>query len=107
MLQSLPTRSLIPLPQQGGGHPKWRRDGKELLFLSSDNYMMAVDVSPYGGALRLGVPQPLFHAEPIERLGPMYDVSADGKKFIITKLNASEEGRPLTLVQNWTAEIRK
>jgi len=92
---------------QGGGHPKWRRDGKELFFLSSDNYMMAVDVSPSGDALRLGVPHALFHAEPIERLGPMYDVSADGKKFIITKLDANEEGRPLTLVQNWTAEMKK
>lgn len=92
---------------QGGGHPKWRRDGKELFFLSSDNYMMAVDVSPSGDALRLGVPHALFHAEPIERLGPMYDVTADGKKFIITELDANEEGRPLTLVQNWTAEIKK
>jgi hypothetical protein len=69
--------------------------------------MMAVDVSPSGDALRLGLPHALFHAEPIERLGPMYDVSADGKKFIITKLDANEEGRPLTLVQNWTAEMKK
>jgi hypothetical protein len=92
---------------QGGGHAKWRRDGKELFFLSSDNYMMAVDVNLSGNALRLGVPHSLFHAEPIERLGPMYVVSADGKKFIITKLDANEEARPLTLVQNWPAELKK
>ena len=39
--------------------------------------MMAIDVSLSGDALRLRVPHPLFHAEPIERLEPMYDVSAD------------------------------
>ena len=69
--------------------------------------MMAVDVSPYRDGLRLGVPHALFHAEPIERLGPIYDVTADAKKFIINKLDTNEEGRPLTLVLNWPAELKK
>ena len=92
---------------QGGGHAKWRHDGRELFFLSAENSMMAVDVSLGGTRPQLGVPHPLFHAERIERLGQMYDVAANGKKFIINKLDTREEGRPLTLVQNWTAEIRK
>ena len=84
-----------------------RQDGRELFFLSLENSMMAVDVSLGGTRPLLGVPHPLFHAERIERLGQMYDVAANGKEFIINKLERREEGRPLTLVQNWTAEIRK
>jgi len=40
------------------------------------------------------------------RGGMTYDVSADGQKLVIDD-GASDNARPLTLVQHWTALLRK
>jgi eukaryotic-like serine/threonine-protein kinase len=91
----------------GGSTPKWRRDGKELFFLDPQDNMVAVDVTTPGNTVKLGAPHALFQAVGIQRdFGP-YDVSADGKKFLINSGNLKEGTNPVTLVQNWTAELKK
>ncbi len=44
------------------GLPVWRRDGKELYFLSLGGKLTAVDVQEKGASLELGTPQELFQA---------------------------------------------
>ena len=91
----------------GGEFPKWRRDSKELFFLDLAGNLAAVDVSPFGSAVQMGTPHALFHATGIRgSLGP-YTVTADGKKFLVNSGDVKEESQPLTLVQNWPAEIKK
>src|ERR1700722_8940198 len=91
----------------GGTTPKWRRDGKELFFLDPQDNMVAVDVNTSGNAVKLGAPHTLFQAVGIQRdFGP-YDVTADGKKFLINSGNLKEGIEPVTLVQNWPAELKK
>jgi serine/threonine protein kinase len=90
----------------GGTTPKWRRDGKELFFLDPLDNIVAVDVNTSGKAVKLGAPHTLFQAVGIQRdFGP-YDVSADGKKFLINS-GLKEGTEPVTLVQNWLAELKK
>jgi hypothetical protein len=36
-----------------------------------------------------------------------FDVTADGKKFLIHSGGQKEGNEPLTLVQNWPAELKK
>jgi Tol biopolymer transport system component len=92
----------------GGGHvPKWRRDGKELLFLDLSDNLVAVDVNTLGNSPRLGAPHVLFHAAGIQARQGAYDVTGDGKKFLVNISDVKEESQPLTLVQNWTAELRR
>jgi len=86
---------------------KWRRDGKELFFLDSANNLMAVDVDTSGKAVRLGVPHALFQAVSVQRQAGAFDVTADGKKFLINSGNQKEGNEPFTLVQNWPAELKK
>ena len=50
----------------GGEQPRWRADGKELFYLSSDGRMMATNVEPAAG-FRAGPPVPLFQAHPGSR----------------------------------------
>jgi serine/threonine protein kinase/Tol biopolymer transport system component len=91
----------------GGTAPKWRRDGKELFFLDLADNIVAVDVNTSGSAVKLGAPHTLFQAVGIQRdFGP-YDVTADGKKFLINSGNLKEGTEPITLVQNWPAELKK
>ena len=41
--------------------PRWRRDGKELFYISGDSKMMSVEVNTISG-FNVGIPRVLFHA---------------------------------------------
>jgi len=91
----------------GGSAAHWRRDGKELFFLDSTDKIVAVDVNLFGKAPQLGVPHTLFQAGAIQRQNGPFDVTADGKKFLMNIGNLKEGSDPLTLVLNWPAELKK
>ena len=44
----------------GGMQPEWRRDGKELFYLSADRKIMAVPIATDGRTVTVATPQPLF-----------------------------------------------
>jgi Tol biopolymer transport system component len=105
-----------PFPMASGGkwkigsgsQSRWRRDGKELFYISTDSKLMAVDVTT-SPAFKSGTPKVLFQA-PIwggARFVNRYDVTADGKKFLINVLLAEETIRPITVVLNWEAGLKK
>ena len=88
-----------------GGHcPRWRGDGKEIFYLSLDNQMMAAEVEEQGNGIEVRRAQALFRAGIAVPYFP-YDVTPDGKKFVINTL--SEQNTPLTLVVNWTTNLKK
>ena len=96
--------------RDGGDQPRWGRDGKELFYLSLDGKLMAVNVAE-GPKFRAGVPESLFQALVVRGrreslLGVLrWDVAPDGKHFLINTVKTSSE--PLTVVLNWTAELKK
>jgi eukaryotic-like serine/threonine-protein kinase len=46
----------------GGGYPRWRRDGREIFYLTPDNLMMAAEVELKGNSFETRKAQPLFRA---------------------------------------------
>ncbi len=93
---------------QGGTFPLWRSDGRELFYFSEpQNSMMAVSVDEKAEDISLGSPRALFQlVNKTEITGP-FDVTADGRRFLITETNFSAGTVPLTLVTNWDAELKK
>jgi serine/threonine protein kinase len=93
---------------EGGRWPRWRRDGKELYFVSSRNEMMAAQITEKGESLEVGPPERLFAYRPalrIFRAGMInYDVAVDGKRFLLD-VAADENTKPLTLVSNWSSLV--
>jgi serine/threonine protein kinase len=90
----------------GGDYPRWRRDGKELFYLSLDNKITAVEVKASGSSFSIGAVRPLFETRANRSMVGAYDVTADGQRFVI----AYEPGQPnatITLVENWDAELKK
>jgi Tol biopolymer transport system component len=90
----------------GGCYARWRRDGKELFYISADNKIMAAEVKSEGSSFGIGAVKPLFETRVYRSTFGGYDVSADGQRFII----CYEPGQPnvaITLVQNWDAELKK
>jgi len=99
-----------PISLEGGMFPRWRRDGKEIFYASPDGQLMAAEIVARNGTLDVGKAQGLFNVVTSSAGiggGMTYDVSADGQKFLVVDDGASDKARPLTLVQNWTALLRK
>ncbi len=59
-------------------------------------------------ALTLGTPHPLFDGTAVGVwLGAGYDVTADGKRFVmIQSLNPEAAGSGITVIENWYAEFK-
>jgi Tol biopolymer transport system component len=95
---------------QGGRDPEWRRDGKELYFLSLAGAITAVDVSGTAGTdLVLGPPKTLFAGILADdsQIGHNYSVSADGQRFLIRKTVRAGELPATTVFMNWTSTFAK
>lgn len=82
----------------GGYSPRWRRDGKELFYITADNRLMSVSVRP-GKTFESDNPTALF------KLGNSrsgYDVTADGKRFLFSTPVTQSQSSPFAVVANWT-----
>ena len=94
----------------GGEQPRWRGDGKELFYLSSDGKMMAAPVT-IGAHFDAGTPIALFQAAPLQPFALpdqfIYDVSRDGQRFLIITPVKQAETAPMSVVLNWTAKLNK
>jgi Tol biopolymer transport system component len=105
--------SVVPFPgpggrrqvSSGGNRPQWRLDGKELFYETGTRDLMAAEVIDHGGVLEIGKTQKLFGG--LDRNARAWTPSADGQKVLVAEQPGSEAARPLTLLQNWTAAIRK
>jgi Tol biopolymer transport system component len=89
----------------GAAHPRWTRDGRELLYLSGDRRLMSTSVrtSP---SLELGNQTALF--TPGGKWGWMnFEVSPDSKRFLAVVPEIMADELPLTVVANWAAELPK
>jgi hypothetical protein len=93
---------------QSGSRPHWRGDNKELFYYSYfQNSMVAVNVEEKGvGEISLGVPQTLFPLSSPYSTFFGFDVTPDGKRFLISTVNFPTASIPLTLVTNWKAELK-
>lgn len=70
----------------GGGEPRWRRDGRELFYLALDGTLMAVPVKADPTFVN-GAAIPLFPTPLTVRSGGSpafrYDVTPDGQRFLL------------------------
>ena len=92
----------------GGGDPRWRRDGRELYFISADRKLMAVDVKA-DATFQAGAPEALFdvRVSGLVDVRGHYAVTADGRRFLVNRLAEAGGSSPMTVVLNWTAALRK
>jgi WD40 repeat protein len=93
----------------GGRQPRWRADGKELFYIGLDGKLMAVDTKtkPTFQAL---TPHPLFTAPAIvgaTNVEFRYDVTRDGKRFLMVDALVGDPSSPVTVVLNWETGLKK
>ena len=105
-VRAYPNGHTDSISTDGGEEPVWARSGREL-FYRRGNTMMAVDIIATPDRLSAGVPKQLFsgsYAAGGTRAG--YDVSADGKKFVLVKSSgAAVNASRFTVVLNWLDDL--
>ena len=87
---------------KGGIAPRWRRDGGEIYYLEPGAGLMAVSVATRP-TFSSGPPKLLFGKRV---LGAGYDVSGDGKRFIVLDRPSDEPPLSIHVVHNWFEDFR-
>jgi Tol biopolymer transport system component len=101
----------------GGMQPRWRRDGRELYYVAPDARLMVVPIRPAPDThtLEAGAPVALFPTRLAAggNIGAsgfparaQYAVAPDGR-FLMNVVADDAVTSPITIVQNWTAGLKK
>ena len=96
----------IAVSTLGGAQPMWRADGKELFFLAPDGTLMAAE-------MRDGRPAPtppaaLFKTGlAVETIRTQYAPLPGGQQFIVLTPEREAAIRPIQVVLNWPATVRR
>ena len=101
------------ISQDGGTRPVWNRNGKELIYASPNGAIMAVPILQTSPTFVAGNPVKLFDwpTIAIPGLARTYDISADGRRFLMIK-EPGGEGRDsppptISVVLNWLSELKE
>ena len=88
----------------GGGRPVWSRDEREIFYRRPDGGIVAVAVTT-DPVFASGEPQLIFKGPITGR----YDVAADGKRFLVQRVEAEQTDSPtgLSVVLNWFDELER
>jgi serine/threonine-protein kinase len=92
----------------GGVEPAWNSSGRELFYRQGDK-MLAVDISTQSG-FSAGKPRVLFQGpyEPSPGSNPNYDVSPDGKRFLMLKqVEQDQPATQINVVLNWFEDLKR
>jgi serine/threonine protein kinase len=102
----------------GGTRPLWSRNGRELFYMTTANAeatLMSVPIQP-GATWSAGTPTKLFSGRVFFTEigigeGRTYDVSPDGRRFLMIKDSGGSDqsaiSTGLVVVQNWFSELQK
>ena len=95
----------------GGTRPLWGRNGRELFYYLPPGVVMSVAVDERT-SFKASAPQVVFKGSYLSpQTGRMYDVSPDGRRFLMIK-DAPQDGeapppRQLVVVENWHEELKR
>ena len=100
-----------PISSGGGTRPLWARDGQELFYLSSAGQLMGVHVQTEP-SFTPGNAELVFEGDyfaPAEggTPGRTYDISPDGKRFLMIKESAGGDSTEFVVIINWFEELQR
>jgi hypothetical protein len=98
-------RHKVRLSTAGGTVPQWATSGRQLFYISPDDMLISVDLSPDSDHLQPSEPRPLFRLPVRSGAGYTYQPSRDGKRFLI--VTRPETAPPsLAMIINWPALLK-
>jgi serine/threonine protein kinase len=99
-------KSKWQVSSSGGTFPRWRGDGKELFYLGPDQRIRATEITARGSSARIGSTQVLFRVQTVPIPISPFDVTADGRRFLINAMPTSQDhSGPATILTNWMKKL--
>lgn len=95
----------IAVTSSGGTDPRWRGDGQELFYVSNDRRVFSLQVRETAQDFRVLSSRALFMLGLPNEVG-FYDVTRDGKRFLVNIRTHKEESAPLTIDTNWVSSLQ-
>jgi len=98
----------LQVSSNGGRFPRWRGDGREVYYFLPDTdavKVVAAELNVINGAVEVTRRRTLFQIKPLVS-DFSWDVFPDGKRFLIT-VPKNDTPVPLSLVLNWSADLKK
>ena len=95
----------IAVSRGGGSDPRWRADGQELFYIADDLSVISVQVRESAHEFHVLSSKPLFRLQLPSNVG-FYDVTRDGKRFLVNTRTLREQSSPLTVVTNWPLQLQ-
>jgi dipeptidyl aminopeptidase/acylaminoacyl peptidase len=92
----------------GGSDARWRPDGRELFYVAPDGSLMGVQVKGTGSTWDATPPAKVLEPGYWSRalIGAAYDVSPDGKRFLIVTPPKDAGPPDIVVVQRWDEELK-
>lgn len=106
-IRAFPPRASGPdekwqISQKGGQDVRWRGDGRELYWTTTEGTIWAADIQPGPRGLQVGAPRALFTAPIYTATAGSFDVTQDGERFVLLLFASQAEGSiRLNVVSNW------
>jgi eukaryotic-like serine/threonine-protein kinase len=94
----------IAVTSAGGSDPRWRGDGQELFYMANDRTVVSVQVHESPQEFRVLSSHPLFRLT-LPDDAQFYDVTRDGKRFLVNVRTPKEQDAPFTVVTNWASRF--
>jgi len=102
--------ALHQVSRTGGTHPVWAKDGSELFYLDAEGRLMSAAVHD-DPELTFGIAEVILeqsYFRPTNTSPRPFDVSRDGKRFLMIKPGAADDtsGMSIVFVRNWDEELK-
>jgi len=94
----------------GGTRPLWAPNGRELFYVGPSGALMSARVDASGSAWSASTPRKIVDGPYVtitSGSGRSYDVSPDGRRFLMVKRPAMRASAQIVIVQNWFEELRR
>jgi tRNA A-37 threonylcarbamoyl transferase component Bud32 len=103
----LATGTPIQVTRDGGVHPRWKSDGRELQFWRQPGGIYSAPVVSAGVELRVGMPRPVVDTRVAEVIDgrPHYDATRDGQRYLLRQ--AVSRQPPVRVLVNWRDRLER
>jgi eukaryotic-like serine/threonine-protein kinase len=98
----------------GGAAARFSPDGREIFFVSPDRKLMSASFDSRDGLPQISIPKPLFSMSRAQMedayvgtTAQNWDVTPDGSKFLLFLPVSETDPSVLTVVLNWTAQLKR
>jgi hypothetical protein len=95
------------ISSNGGTHPRWTSDGRELVYWAVPRGIEAVSFEATGSTFRIGPRRTLVQPAVLSLIDARthYDITRDGRRLLLRQPAGPQEAG-LSVILNWTEKLK-